>query len=214
MITVWGRKTSSNVQAVMWCIGELGLAYERIDAGFTYGVVDTEHYLAMNPNGTVPTIQDNDQAALFESGAIMRYLAAAYGDNNFWPQAPANRARTDQWAEWAKLNIAMQFTTPIFWQVVRLPERQRDPAAISKAIDQFEKNLRLANSQLETRPYLAGEHFTLADIQLGHVLFRYFDLPIERINLPALSEYYGRLARRQPFTEHVIVSYEELRGSL
>lgn len=85
MVTVWGRRSSSNVQAVMWCIEELGIPYQRIDAGFTYGVTDTDEYLLMNPNGTVPTIKDDDNKPLWESGAILRYLAGRYTDDQFWP---------------------------------------------------------------------------------------------------------------------------------
>ena len=85
MLTVWGRKSSSNVQALMWCIGELHLPFERIDAGFTYGIVNSDEYLAMNPNGTVPTIQDESNPPLWETGAILRYLAAEYAPESFWP---------------------------------------------------------------------------------------------------------------------------------
>jgi len=83
----------------MWCADELGLSHKRIDAGLTYGVVNSASYLAMNPNGTVPTIQDGDQTPMFESGAIIRYLAAAYGDKNFWPQAPNQRAPSGKQSE-------------------------------------------------------------------------------------------------------------------
>jgi len=213
MITIWGRQSSSNVQAVLWCLEELNLAHRRLDAGFTYGVVETDDYLAMNPNGTVPTIQDNDQTPLFESGAIIRYLASTYSEGPFWPSDANQRAQVDQWAEWAKLNIAMNFTSPIFWQVVRTPKHEQNPGEIAQAVNAFEKNLQLANSQLETRAYLAGDYFSAADIQFGHVLYRYFDIPIERTEMPAVAEYYARLANRKAFKTHVMVSYEELRNS-
>lgn len=70
MLKVWGRKSSSNVQALMWCVGELGLPYERVDVGHTYGGNDTQEFLAMNPNGTVPVVRDGDGQALWETGAI------------------------------------------------------------------------------------------------------------------------------------------------
>ena len=121
MLKVWGRKSSSNVQAVMWCIAELKLPVERIDAGFKCGVIDTPEYLAMNPNGTVPTLRDGDRITLWESGAILRYLANNYADAPFWPVDAVRRARIDMWAEWAKVNVASKFSAPIFWQVVRTP---------------------------------------------------------------------------------------------
>ena len=120
MIKIWGRKSSSNVQAVIWCLELLQLPYQRVDAGFKYGVVDTPEYLAHNPNGTVPTIAEDDLPALYESGAIMRHLSNRYCDSEFWPEDVVRRALVDQWAEWSKINIALAFTSPVFWKVVRL----------------------------------------------------------------------------------------------
>ena len=114
-ITIWGRKSSVNVQAVLWCLEELDLAYSRIDAGFTYGVVSTPDFLEMNPNGKVPVLIDGVGPAIFESGAILRYLATQYAVGPFWPKAPASRASVDKWAEWAKINFASQFISDVFW---------------------------------------------------------------------------------------------------
>lgn len=213
MLTVWGRRTSSNVQALMWCIGELGLPYRRIDAGHRHGGTDTPEFLAMNPNGTVPVLRDGDGAPLWETGAILRYLAARHGDDRFWPADPVRRAQVDKWAEWAKINIAMGFTAPVFWRVVRTAPRDRDPTAIAAALGTLQPFLAIAEAQLSRHAYLAGEDFTLADIQFGHVLYRYFDIAIARADLPALRRYYDALAQRPAFREHVMVSYEELRVS-
>ena len=214
MITVWGRASSSNVQAVLWCLSELGVAYERIDAGFTYGVVDTPEYRAMNPNGKVPTIRDGDGTTLFESGAILRYLAALHAPDAFWPADPVARAGIDQWAEWAKQNIAQGFTVPIFWPAVRVPAGRRDPRAIAAAVRRLDEDvLAVADARLARHAFLAGEAFTLADIQLGHVLYRYFDLDIERAELPHLRRYFDELVARPPYREHVMVSYAELADS-
>jgi glutathione S-transferase len=211
MLKVWGRKSSSNVQALMWCIGELNLAYERVDAGFTYGVVDTPEYLAMNPNGTVPTLRDVDNPPLWETGAILRYLANAYSADDFWPAEPIARAEVDKWAEWSKINIAARFTVPVFWRVVRTPPSKRNPAAISDALGVLGKYLDIAEKQLYRFQYLAADAFTLADIQFGHCLFRYFDIDIERAARPGLERYYAALSTRPAFREHVMLSYEELR---
>lgn len=210
MITVWGRRSSSNVQAVMWCIQELGLSYERIDAGFTYGVIETEQYKAMNPNGTVPTIQDGNNPPLWETGAILRYLASQYSTTRFWPDDPCERAIVDQWAEWSKLNIALRFTSPIFWQVVRTPVVRQDPVAIKNAVMAFESALSIADRQLQIHPYLAGPNFSLADIQFAHVLFRYYHISIDRAPLEALAQYYQRISSRKPFIQHVALPYSEL----
>nr|WP_306265331.1 glutathione S-transferase family protein [Pararhizobium sp. IMCC3301] len=210
MITIWGRKSSSNVQAVMWCIAELELPCQRIDAGFTYGIVDTPDYLAMNPNGTVPTIKDNDNPPLWESGAILRYLANAYAPDTFWPADPVARANVDRWAEWAKINVALNFTAPVFWRIVRTAPPKREPVAIRAAMEQLDRYLDIAETQLQRTPYLAGAELTLADIQFGHNLYRYFTIAIARRDRPALAAYYETLVQRQAFSDHVMVSYDEL----
>jgi glutathione S-transferase len=211
MLKVWGRRSSSNVQALMWCIGELDLAYERIDAGFIYGLVDTPAYLSMNPNGTVPTIRDGENPPLWETGAILRYLANAYAPDDFWPRDPVTRADVDRWAEWAKINIASRFTTPVFWRVVRTPPSKRDPVAIGGALHLLESYLDIAEKQLSRLQHLAADRLTMADIQFGHCLFRYFDIDIQRAEYPNLRRYYGALSARPAFREHVMISYDELR---
>jgi glutathione S-transferase len=213
MLTVWGRKTSSNVQALMWCIGELELPFQRHDIGHKYGGQDTPEFLAMNPNGTVPVLKDGDGEPLWETGAILRYLGSRYGDAPFWPQGLEDRTRVDKWADWSKINIAMNFTAPIFWRVVRTAPEDRDAAAIAAALRVLAKKLDIAENQLSRQTFLAGDEFALADIQFGHVLYRYFDIAIDRPDYPALRRYYDRLTARPAFREHVMVSYEELVGS-
>jgi glutathione S-transferase len=213
MLTVWGRKTSSNVQALMWCVGELGLPYNRHDAGHRYGGTDTPAFLSMNPNGTVPVLRDDGGEPLWETGAVLRYLAGRYGVPPFWPAEGSARAQVDKWAEWSKINVAMSFTAPIFWRMVRTAPADQDAAAISQAVATLDKSLDIAEVQLSRGTFLAGDDFTLADIQFGHVLFRYFDIPIARQDRPSLRRYYDVLTTRPAFREHVMVSYEELRIS-
>lgn len=211
MIKIWGRRSSSNVQAVLWGLHELGLQYERVDAGFTYGVVKTPEYLSMNPNATVPTLKDGDHPVVWESGAILRYLAKRYGSSPFWPDDLIAQTLVDQWAEWSKINIALNFTSPVFWRVVRTAPSKQDPAAIDGALTVLNEKLAIAEQQLSGSSYLCGEELTLADIQLGHSLYRYFDIDITRPSWPAIESYYERLKRRQSFQDTVMFSYEELR---
>jgi len=211
MLTIWGRRTSSNVQALMWCVGELNLAHIRHDAGHRYGGLDTPEFGRLNPNRTIPVLKDGTNPPIWETGAILRYLATRYGKDSFWPSDPVRRARVDQWAEWAKLNVAQAFTAPVFWRVVRTAPQDRDPAAIARALAELEAKLALAEAQLSRHAHIAGDAFTLADIQLGHILYRYYDIGITRAPLPHLHLYYQRLSARPAFRQHVMVTYDELR---
>ncbi len=213
MLTIWGRKTSSNVQAAMWCVGELGLAYRRHDVGHTYGGNRTPEFLAMNPNGLIPVLRDGDDETIWETGAILRYLGAKYGDDPFWPRDPAARAQVDKWAEWAKINVGGVFTGGVFWPVVRTAAKDRDEAALATALHTLGRLFDIAERQLAARAFLCGEAFTLADVQFGHILYRYFDIAIPRAERPALRRFYERLRERPAYREHVMVSYDELRVS-
>lgn len=194
----------------MWCVGELGLTYTRHDIGHIYGGTDSPAFRALNPNGTVPVLQDGDNPPLWETGAILRYLASRYGTPSFWPAGLLARTEVDRWAEWAKINIALQFTSPVFWRVVRTPQAEQDWPMIRNAVAELEERLAIAEVRLAQHDYLVGDALTLADIQFGHILYRYFDIGIERAALPALAAYYERLAQRAAFREHVMVSYAEL----
>ncbi len=195
----------------MWCVDELGLTYQRHDAGHRFGGLDTEEFTKLNPNRTIPVLQDGAHPSLWETGAILRYLAARYGDDVFWPADPMQRATVDKWAEWAKLNVAMAFTVPVFWQVVRTAPSDQDNAAIQQAVAHLETNLKIADSQLLQSAFVAGNTLTLVDIQLGHILYRYYDIDIDRAPLKNLRRYYDRLTERPAFQTHVMLSYDELR---
>ncbi len=210
MITVYGRASSSNVQIVMWAIAELGLEVERLDYGGAYGLVDTPEYLAMNPNGLVPTMKDGD-LTLWESGAILRYLGARYGDDAFWPKEPAKRAPLDMWAEWAKTTFGPTLF-PIFMQCVRLPPSKRSPEALAAAAEAMKPVALRLDARLGAGPWLAGAEFTFADIPAGALLYHYFTMPFARAETPSLSAYYARLQERPAFAAHAMVSYESLMG--
>src|SRR5437868_8574364 len=129
MIKIWGRNTSVNVQKVMWAIGELGLQHERIDVGGSFGKNNEPDYLAKNPNALVPTLEEDDGFVLWESNAIVRYLAAKYGAGKLQPADLHERARANSWMDW-QLTVAAPALTPVFWGLIRTPPENRDPAAI------------------------------------------------------------------------------------
>ncbi|MEM7544132.1 MAG: glutathione S-transferase family protein [Pseudomonadota bacterium] len=211
MITVYGRDTSSNVQIVMWAIAELGLECERHDIGHSYGGNDTPAYLAMNPMGLVPTIRDGD-LVMWESGAILRYLAARYGDEVFWPRDPAVRAPLDMWAEWCKTEFGPKFNYGVFVPSVRTAASKRDNVAIAKAVEATKPLAHMLDARIGNGPWLAGAHFTFADILTGNLLYRYFEHEFERAPTPALRAYYDRLRTRPAYLKHNCVSYEPLRA--
>lgn len=211
MIKIWGRASSSNVQALMWAIEELELPHHRQDVGFIYGGNDTPDFLAMNPNGTVPVLQDGENKPLWETGAILRYLAEKYAADAFWPKDVEERAEVDKWAEWAKINVALKFTAPIFWRVVRTAPSKQETQAIKQAISVLNGFLAVAETQLGKQSFLASPNLSLADIQFGHLLYRYFDIEIERASFPNIDGYYRRLSERDAFQKHVAISYDELR---
>lgn len=210
MLKIWGRNTSSNLQIVMWAVAELGLAHERIDWGGAFGGNDDPEYLKMNPNGLIPTIRDGD-LVLWESGAILRYLAARYGDEGFWPSDPAKRAPLDMWAEWIKASLAPPLTHQIFWQLVRTPAAERNRALIEDGVAKVKRLAGLLDGRIGAGPYLNGETLCFADIMAGHLLYRYFTLDFDRADAPNLAAYYERLTERPAYREHVMVSYDSLR---
>ena len=165
----------------------------------------------MNPNRLVPVLKDGDSEPLWESAAILRYLASRYAPESFWPADPLARADVDRWAEWAKVNVVLNFAAPIFVPMIFKAPEMRDEKAIEAAIQTLARNLAIAEERLASRPYLCGDALTLADIQLGGMLYRYFTLEIERPDLPALRAYYERLCTRPAYAEHIMVSYEALR---
>ncbi len=213
MLRVYGRATSSNVQALLWGLEELGLSYERLDYGEDFGGLDTPEFLAMNPHGKIPVLTV-DGRALFETPAILRYLAEGHGNEGFWPRDPLARAEVDMWAEWAKHDVAEAFTGPVFWRVVRTPTARWDRPAIRAAVETLEAQLQIAEARLAQRAFLCGGSLSLADIQFGHVLYRYFDIEITRRDLPAVRRYYDRLAGRPAYRKAVMVSYEGLHDTL
>jgi glutathione S-transferase len=166
MLKVWGRRSSFNVQKVMWLVGELGLAHEHVDAGGSFGGLDTPEFLAMNPHGRVPVIQDAG-AIVWESHAILRYLAARHGGEIFWSGDPAARARIDGWMDWSQTSLQPDFLGGVFWGFYRTPEAKRNGPAIRAALKRCAVHFEELDCLLEGRTYLLGAALSLADITIG-----------------------------------------------
>jgi len=200
---IWGRANSVNVQKVLWCLRELELPYERIDAGMAFGKNREPEYLAMNPNGRVPTLVDGD-FVLWESNSIMRYLVLAYRPQSpLYPQSPKIRAAVERWLDWT-LSTLQPVDRPVFWALVRTPAAERDMAAIQKDADAEAAQWKIVESYLADRRFIEGDDMTLADIALGAYARRWFG--VEGIRKPKfnhLERWFEQFRTRPGFKEFI-----------
>lgn len=200
MLKIWGRTNSVNVKKALWAAEELGLAYERIDAGLEFGVNKTPEYLKMNPTGLVPTI-DDDGFTLWESHTIVRYLAAKHGAGTLWPTDLKARADVERWMDWAfTLQTAVR---PVFWGLIRTPPEKRDAGAIEEGRNTCIRVLAVPEASLAGRKFVAGTRFTMGDIPLGCEVQRWMRLPIERPSFPHVEAWFERLQERPAFRKVV-----------
>lgn len=200
MLTIWGRLNSHNVKKVAWFAEELGIEYRRIDVGGKFGM-DAD-YLARNPNALIPTIEDGT-VTLWESNAILRYLAAQYGGERWWPADSATRATGDRWMDWQGDYAEAQ--RGAFLGYVRTPEAERDFAAIAASVARCAKKLEVIERYLGETPWLSGAEFGIGDIPMGVYAYTWFSLPIERPDLPRLAEWFARIRERPGFAEQVAI---------
>ncbi|MEX1154263.1 glutathione S-transferase family protein [Parvibaculum sp.] len=212
MLRIWGRRNSINVQKVMWLAGELGLAHEHVDAGGPFGGLDTPAFRARNPHGLVPVIDDGG-VVVWESHAILRYLAARYG-GGFWIEDAATRAAVDQWIEWAQTSLLPNFVSGIFWAYYRTPEPQRNMVLVRQAVARCAEHVRTLDKHLADHRYICGDEITLADIPTGTMFYRYYGLDIERPDAPNVEAWYARLRDRPAYAAHVMVPFDDLKGRL
>jgi glutathione S-transferase len=202
MLKIWGRQNSVNVKKALWAAEELGLQYERINAGLEHGINKTPEYLAMNPTGLVPTI-DDDGFQLWESHSIVRYLAAKHGAGTLCPADLKARADAERWMDWAH-TFSREFQRPVFWALARTPPEKRDMNAVGEAVKKCALLLAIPETTLQKKNFLAGMNFTMGDIPLGCHVQLWMRLPIEnRPRLPALEAWFERLCARPAYRKVV-----------
>ena len=211
MLTVWGRRTSVNVQKVMWAVAELGLAHKRIDAGGPFGGLDTKAFAELNPNRLVPVIEDETGFRLYESNAIVRYLARTHGWGTLSPSDEHHRAFADQWMDWSITTLYPDVISTLFLALVRTPIQDRNPSTIDAAAKRAGEKLAILDAQLADRPFILGDTLTMADIAVGSQMFRYFTLDIPRPPLANVEAWYRRLAARRAYQDHVMVDYQAMK---
>lgn len=202
-LTIWGRANSVNVQKVLWCLAELDLPFERIDAGMAFGKTREADYLRMNPNARIPTLVEGD-FVLWESNSILRYLCRAHGgDTPIYPEAPKSRSSVDRWLDWT-LSTVQPVDRPVFWGIVRTPPAERDMIQVQKDADAAAEVWAIADRLLSSRRFMEGDQFTIADIAIGCYARRW--LGVEGITRPAqphLTRWLAELAQRGGFAQFV-----------
>lgn len=200
MLTIWGRLNSHNVKKVAWFAEEIGIPYVRHDVGGRFGM--DAAYLALNPNALIPTIED-DGLVLWESNAILRYLAARHAPADFWPADPAVRAIGDKWMDWQAGYADAQ--RDAFLNVVRFAPEARDPAAIARSAAECARQMAILDDALARQPWLSGDRFGIGDIPMGVYAHTWFTLDIPRPDLPQVAAWYGRLRMRPGFAAQVMI---------
>jgi glutathione S-transferase len=202
MLRIWGRDNSVNVQKALWCCEELELPYERVDAGGSFGVVNTQQYRNLNPNGLVPTLED-DGFVLWESNTIVRYLSARHGAGKLWPEDLKVRAEADRWMDWQATTFWPTFR-PLFWNLVRTPVDQRDEAGMEESRLRTGEILAYLDAHLRNRNYVVGEDLTMGDIPMGCAIWRWLELQVERPPLPNVQRWFDTLATRAAYRKIVM----------
>lgn len=209
-ITLWGRKSSCNLQKAWWALEELGLPYAHVELGGDFGGLNDPAYLAMNPHGRVPTIRDGS-TVVWESEAIVRYLAARYGAGILWPEDPAERAVADQWMVWTARRLYPDWID-LFWRYVRTPPPKRDLALIERLRGATATRFEMLDRHLADRSFIGGDKFTMCDIPAGMTLYRWFEMDIERPAAPHVEAWYVRLRERPAYRKTVCVPFDDLVG--
>ena len=202
MLKIWGRKNSINVMKVLWACDELGLAFDRVDLGGAFGGTQEPEYLARNPNARVPTIEDKG-LVLWESNAIVRYLAVTYGNPGLLPADTQARWVAEQWMDWQQTTLHPP-ATKLFWELIRTEPEDRDPEGIEAARISAGEAWTLLDEVLAKSDFLAGAEFSMADIPLGAAAFRWFAFDIERPATPNVRAWYERLCQRPPYQTHIM----------
>ena len=198
---LWGRLNSINVQKILWLCEDLQLDFERLDAGMQFGVTQTEAYLAMNPNGLVPTLKEGN-FVLYESHSILRYLAKSHDQSQtLYPQSLEDAALVDQWLDWNNTS-AWPPMRILFWGWIRTSAPDRDVADLDKNRLIVQKMLAMLDDQLSQSPWVAGERFTIADIPLALLVHRWLHLPIERENFLNLARWFKAVSQRPGFIRY------------
>src|SRR3990167_2281732 len=195
MLKIWGRMSSINVKKVVWTAQELGLDFQRTEAGGLFGIVKTPEYVRLNPNSMVPVIEDED-FTLWESNVIVRYLCAKHSAGQMYPTELRARFDAERWMDWQQttLNPASRAG---FWQLIRTPPEQRNAELIAESNAAVESLMATLDAHLAQHTFMVGERFSMTDIPLACEVQRWFGLPQPRQSRPAIERWYEVISARQ-----------------
>jgi glutathione S-transferase len=200
MIKLHTFHLSTNGRKVHMALEEAKAAYEIVAVNLMKGEQKNPDYLKLNPNGKVPTFVD-DGLVMWESIAILLYLAEKFPAANLLPAAAADRARAFQWLVWQPTTFGAPASL-LFRQMRFTPEGQRDQKVIDQARAEVTKNTEILSGGLQGRDYLAGT-FSVADMALMPYLYVLAELGIAQA--PTVDAYYKRLAARPSWQK--VVAY-------
>lgn len=203
MLKIYGRANSINVRKVLWAADEIGIPYSREDWGRGFQPLTNPAFLAINALALIPAIED-DGFVLSESNTIIRYLAAKHGRTDLLPSDPKGRAEVERWMDWQLADLSNAWRGSFLALIAKAPMPGGDEV-IQASLKNWPQKMGMIEDQLKkTGGYIARSNFTLADIPIGLTVHRWFasDLPIERPDLPATTDYYERLSERPPFMAH------------
>ena len=203
MLKIWGRNDGSNVIKVLWCLGELGIEFERIDWGGQFGGNDEPAYRRKNPNGRLPTLEDDGGFTLWESGAVLRYLCAKHSMGDLYPEDLKERASADKWMDWSSLNLAT-FNAIYLDYYFRQTEAERREETIADAAKKALPWLDILDAHLADNAYIGGDRLTMADFPAGSLCHRWIQWTPNRPAHKNVEAYYDRLVARPAYQEHVI----------
>lgn len=207
-LVLWGRASSVNVQKALWALDEMQLSYHHEIVGGKYGGMEALEPLTPVP--LVPVLEDGS-VVVWESHAILRYLANRCG----WSLDPNHLARAETWLEYGTGTLQPAFIG-VFWQLVRTAPSKRDPEVSSARLNKLSASLSVLEQGLARsgNEFLAGTDFTIADVGVGSMMYRLFDIAPELASqCPNVVAWRDRLALRAGWQNHIATSYEELRAT-
>lgn len=194
MLKIWGRVSSINVRKVLMTVQELGIAFERTDAGQAFGIVQTPAYRAKNPNALIPMVEDGD-FVLWESNVVVRYLCARHAPGTLYPEDLRARFDAERWMDWQQTTFNPA-GRDAFIQLIRTPAEQRKPELIEKSRAATEALWDLLDAHLAQRAYIGGAQFTMADIPLACEMHRWSGLPLPHPARTHVDRWYQSILAR------------------